>query len=108
MDGASRGSGTDRAEGMKRKPTKEPKARLRGLFEDLMRDPAEIGVLSFCKHVVNLLALPAEQRWPAFKAHYTARGEVDENKVATDLATWGPIASRVVELQLARRSEAPA
>jgi len=82
------------------KPTKgAADARLRGLFEDLMRDPAEIGVLSFCKHAqLDLLALPAEQWWPAFRAHYTARGVVDENKVATDLVTWGPIASRVVEL----------
>jgi hypothetical protein len=77
--------------------------RLRGFFEDLVLDPAEIGILSFCKHAgLNVLALPPNQWWPAFKAHYTARGMVDENKVATDLATWGPIASRVVELQLAK------
>jgi hypothetical protein len=84
--------------------TKDAETRLLGLFEDLMRDPPEIGVLSFSKHAgLDLLALPPAEWWSAFRAHYTADGAVDENRIGGDLATWGPIAARVVELQLKAR-----
>jgi hypothetical protein len=41
-----------------------------------------------------------DQVWEVFRGHYTRGDTIDVHKFATDLATWGPIASRVVEIQL--------
>ena len=69
-------------------------------FEGLVIDG---GLLSFTSHAgIELEDVPPEKVWDAFQAHYTRSGAIDMNKFATDLATWGPIASRIVELQLER------
>lgn len=87
-----------------RKPTAElqndAEARLASLFMDLLEGGAT--VLSFCGHagIPITMTLNAEGWWPTFRAHYAKRGVVDEARVATDLATWPPIASRVMELRL--------
>jgi hypothetical protein len=48
------------------------------------------------------LALKVDGWWPTFKAHYTKRGAIEEHRAWSDLATWPPIASRVMELRLAQ------
>jgi hypothetical protein len=69
-------------------------------FEGLVIDG---GLMSFTSHAgIELKDVPPEKAWDAFRAHYTRSGAIDINKFATDLATWGPIASRIVELQLER------
>jgi hypothetical protein len=72
--------------------------RLFGLFEDLVQDGS---IVSFCEHAgIPFVNVAPDQAWPNFRKHYASDLTVDEERVATDLATWGPIASRVVELQL--------
>jgi hypothetical protein len=45
--------------------------------------------------------------WDIFRDHYTdGDAGVDLDKFLSDYATWGPIASRVVEIQLERRRNA--
>src|SRR5215203_173963 len=78
--------------------------RLRGLFEDLVADPAEQGIIGFCHHAGIPLAVPADATkagalwWAAFQGHYvTASGSIDEARVAADLAP--PIAARIADLR---------
>lgn len=75
--------------------------RLLGLFEDLLMDKGATNLVSFLDHIgLKLLHRPTDQWWPAFLAHYLVKGRVDEDRVARDMATWGPIASRVMELRI--------
>lgn len=90
----------------KRTKDKPAEERLAGLFEDLVMGDGDAGIVSFCRHAgIDLRDVPAAQWWPAFRGFYVSRGAVDENRVAADLATWPPIASRVIELQLAARAD---
>ena len=65
----------------------------------------ENGIVSFCRacwhhHAEN----DADAWWPTFLSHYLKPGlTIDEDKVAHDLATWGPIAARIAELKRERR-----
>lgn len=64
-------------------------------------------LLSFTDHAgIKLESVPPAQVWDVFRGHYTRGDAIDVEKFATDLATWGPIASRVVELQLERSRNA--
>jgi hypothetical protein len=79
---------------------------LRGLFDDLVADPAEQGIIGFCHHVGIPLALPADVTkagalwWAAFQGHYvTTSGFIDEARVAADLAAFPPIAARIAYLR---------
>jgi hypothetical protein len=73
-------------------------------FEDLVIDGR---LLSFTDHAgIKLEGVPPAQVWEVFRGHYTRGGTIDVEKFATDLATWGPIASRVVEIQLERSRNA--
>ena len=87
-------------------PRTEAEAMLRGLFDDLAMDRGKgTGLVAFCEHAgIDLLRRPAPQWWPAFQAHYLGEdGAIDAGRVSRDLATWGPIASRVMELRLDRQ-----
>jgi hypothetical protein len=73
-------------------------------FEDLVIDGR---LLSFTDHAgIQLEGVPADQVWEVFRGHYTRGDTIDIRQFATDLATWGPIASRVVEIQLEQRRNA--
>lgn len=72
---------------------------LRIIFEDLVMDRGETGILSFCAHAgIPIARLAGDAWWPAFSAHYRDGAAMDQ--LCTDLATWGPIASRVMEIRL--------
>src|SRR6476620_12758575 len=69
-------------------------------FEDLVTDGR---LLSFTDHAgIKLEGVPTARVWDVFRGHYTRGDAIDVEKFATDLATWGPNASRVVEIQLER------
>lgn len=80
-----------------------PAKMLRSIFEDLVMDRGVTGIVSFCSHAG--ISLPqhnaGETWWPTFSAHYRDGAALDQ--LCTDLATWGPIASRVMEIQLEAR-----
>jgi hypothetical protein len=72
-------------------------------FEDLVIDGR---LLSFTDQAgIKLEGVPPDQVWEVFRGHYTRGNSIDVRKFATDLATWGPIASRVVEIQLGAAPE---
>ena len=78
---------------------------LAGMFEEFLIDG---DLFSFTDHAgINLRRVPADKAWDTFRGHYE-RGDagVDFEKFLTDFATWGPIASRVVELQLEKARNA--
>ena len=101
---------TKKASGKSAKgPHRVAEDRLRGLFDDLLADPAEQGIIGFCRHVAIPLAVPADATkagalwWAAFQGHYvTAAGAMDEARVAADLATFPPIAARIAYLRRER------
>ncbi|WP_291612755.1 hypothetical protein [Bradyrhizobium sp.] len=73
-------------------------------FEDFVIDG---DLFSFTDHAgIKLEDVPPEKVWDVFRDHYTRSGAIDIHKFATDVATWGRIASRVVELQLERSRSA--
>ena len=73
-------------------------------FEDFVIDG---DLFSFTDHAgIKLEGVPPEKVWDVFRGHYARSGAIDIHRFATDLATWGPIASRVVELQLERSRSA--
>ncbi len=98
---------------MKAKTSRKPKAKqskqddelsLWGTFETFVIDG---DLLSFTDHAgIKLQGVPSSQVWDVFRGHYTRGGRIDIEKFATDLATWGPIASRTVELQLEQKQNA--
>jgi hypothetical protein len=73
-------------------------------FEDFVIDG---DLLSFTDHAgIDLRDVKAERVWDKFKAHYTRHGRIDMDHFLKDFTTWGPIASRIVELQLERNAKA--
>ena len=67
----------------------------------------EGNLASFYEHVgLKLLGIAPDDVWDAFRAHYTAKGRIDMDRFLKDFSTWGPIASRIVELQLERNAKA--
>ena len=94
----------------KRKPKglmskREAENSLWGMFEEFLIDG---DLLSFTDHVgINLWRVAPDQAWDTFRGHYE-RGDagVDFEKFLTDFCTWGPIASRYVELQLEKAKNA--
>jgi len=89
----------------KAKPSKQDdEISLWGTFETYVIDG---DLLSFTDHAgIRIRDVPPAKVWDVFRDHYTRGGRIDIEKVATDLATWGPIASRVVEIQLERSRNA--
>lgn len=81
----------------------KPDAKLHGIFTELVMDREETGILSFCRHAGIVLPSDGDAWWPTFQAHYRDGEAIDHGRVCRDLATWGPIASRVVEIQLEAR-----
>ncbi len=86
--------------GAKRMSQREAEASLWLGFEDFVIDG---NLLSFTDHAgIDLRGVEAEQVWDKFKAHYTQNGRIDMDRFLKDFTTWGPIASRIVELLLER------
>jgi hypothetical protein len=75
--------------------------RLLGLFQDLIAEPGETGIIGFAEHIGMRLSTNDSGRswWPMFLARYTAGRRIDEEHVARDLATFPPIARRIAELK---------
>jgi hypothetical protein len=92
-----------------RKPKAKPSSQddensMWSWFEDFVIDG---DLLSFTDHAgIRIRDVPPAKVWDVFRDHYTRSGAIDVEKFATDLATWGPIASRVVEIQLERSRNA--
>jgi hypothetical protein len=89
----------------KAKPSKQDdESSMWGWFEDFVIDG---DLLSFTDRAgIKLRDVPSAQVWDVFRGHYMQAGAIDIDKFATDLATWGPLASRVVEIQLEQRRNA--
>lgn len=84
---------------------REAENSLWGMFEEFVIDG---DLLSFTDHAgIDLRRVHPDQVWDRFRGHYE-RGHagVDFDKFLFDFSTWGPIASRVVELQLERAENA--
>ena len=80
--------------GVKKMSQGDAEASMWTAFEDFVIDGK---LLSFTDHVGV---------WDKFKAHYTRDGRIDMDHFLKDFTTWGPIASRIVELQLGRDAKA--
>ena len=83
---------------------KQSDALILNLFIDLCEGD-DLG--PFLEHIsFDWAPVPAnanpEQFFEAFKEHYTNDGVVDGDQPFNDLATYPPIASRIVELQIER------
>ena len=90
--------------GTKRMSQRDAEAGLWSAFEDFVIDG---DLLSFTDDAgIDLQGVRAERVWDKFKAHYTRDGRIDMDHFLKDFATWGPIASRIVELQLERNAKA--
>jgi hypothetical protein len=99
---------------MTAKTARKPKARISkteaeswlwSAFEELVIDG---DLFSFTDHAgINVRTTPPDNVWDRFRVHYD-RGEagIDFERYVTDFATWGPIASRVVEIQLEKARDA--
>ena len=86
---------------------RDAEASLFGMFEEFVIDG---DLLSFTDHAgIDLRRVHPERVWDRFRSHYE-RGDdgVDFKKFLKDFTTWGPIASRVVELQMEARDAANA
>ena len=80
---------------------RDAKVALWNHFEEFV---IEGNLASFCDHVgLKLRDMAPDGVWDAFREHYTANGRINMDRFVTDFATWGPIASRIVELQLEAR-----
>ena len=83
-----------------RKSLRQVEALLWNGFEDFVVDG---NLLSFTDHAgIDLRGLEGEQLWDKFKANYTRDGRIEMDRFLNDFTTWGPIASRIVELLLER------
>ncbi len=83
---------------------KESEALILGLSIDLCEGD---DLAPFLEHInFDWAPVPAnanpEQFFEAFKGHYTNDGVLDGEQPFNDLATYPPIASRIVELQIER------
>jgi hypothetical protein len=84
----------------KRMSQRDAEAGLWSGFEDFVING---NLISFTDHAsIDLRGVAAEQVWDKFKAHYTRDGRIDLDHFLNDFTTWGPIASRIVELLLER------
>ena len=92
----------------RKKSVRAAEDRLLGLFEDLISDGEDTGIIAFCRHIGMHLTTDDMGRswWPRFLAHYTGIKGVDEHRVASDLATFPPIVRRLAELraEMSRRN----
>ena len=89
---------------VKRMSQRDAEAGLWSVFEDFVTSG---DLLSFTDHAgIDLQGVRAERVWNTFKAYYTRNGRIDMDHFLKDFATWGPIASRIVELQLERNAKA--
>jgi hypothetical protein len=80
---------------------RDAKAALWNHFEEFV---IEGDLASFCEHAgLKLRGIAPDGVWDAFREHYTGNGRIDMDRFVTDFATWGPIASRIVQLQLEAR-----
>ena len=76
------------------------------MFEDFVTDGS---LFSFTDHAgIDLRTVRADKIWDKFLAHYSQSGRIDIDHYLKDFATWGPIASRIVELQLEKNAAAGA
>ena len=83
-----------------RKSLREVEGLLWNGFEDFVING---DLFSFTDHAgIDLRGLEGEQLWDKFKAHYTRDGRIEMDRFLNDFTTWGPIASRIVELLLER------
>ena len=83
-----------------RKSLREVESLLWNGFEDFVVDG---DLLSFADHAgIDLRGVKDEQIWDQFRAHYTRDNRIDMDRFLNDFTTWGPIASRIVELLLER------
>jgi hypothetical protein len=70
-------------------------------FEEFV---TEGDLASFCEHIgLKFRGIAPDAVWDAFREHYTANSRINMDRFVTNFATWGPIASRIVELQLEAR-----
>ena len=83
-----------------RKSLREVEALLWNGFEDFVISG---DLFSFTDHAgIDLRGVKDEQIWDKFRAHYTRDNRIDMDRFLNDFTTWGPIASRIVELLLER------
>jgi hypothetical protein len=78
---------------------REAENALWGMFEEFLIDG---DLFSFTDHAgIDVRHAPPDHVWDRFRGQYE-RGDagVDFDKFLTDFCTWGPIASRTIELQL--------
>jgi hypothetical protein len=82
---------------------RDAEAALWNHFEEFV---TEGNLASFCEHAgLKLWDIAPDDVWDAFREHYTANGRIDMDRFVLNFATWGPIASRIVELQLERNAK---
>jgi hypothetical protein len=81
---------------------RDSEALLWNHFEEFAIDG---GLLSFTDHAGIKLG-SAERAWDNFRDHYKRDGWFEFDRFLRDFTTWGPIASRIVELQLERDAAA--
>ena len=70
-----------------------------GMFEEFVIDG---DLFSFTDHAGIKIprVVEADRVWDIFRDHYTdGEAGVDMEKFLSDFATWGPIASRVIEIK---------
>ena len=85
---------------------REAEAALWMHFEEFVTDGT---LLSFTDHAgIDLRGVKPERVWDIFRDHYSRDGRIDMDQFLKDFATWGPIASRVVELLLERNAKVSA
>jgi hypothetical protein len=84
---------------------RESENSLWGMFEEFLIDG---DLFSFTDHAgIKLQGVGPDRVWDLFRRHYERGDEgVDFENFLTDFSTWGPIASRTIELQLERARNA--
>jgi hypothetical protein len=66
-------------------------------FEEFV---TEGNLVSFCEHIgLKLRDIAPDAEWDAFWEHYTENVRINMDRFVNDFFAWGPIASRIVELQ---------
>lgn len=90
--------------GTKKMSQRDAEGALWSTFEDFV---TEGNLFSFTDHAgIDLRDIEAGRVWNKFRAHYTRNGRIDMDQFLNDFSTWGPIASRVVELLQERNAKA--
>ncbi len=73
---------------------------VRRMFQELVTDESETGIVPFCQHAGIVMPQAAEKWWPTFLVHYTGEdGAPDHSRMCNDLATFPPVLRRVQEIQ---------